>query len=119
MPGSANVISGNSLAGIDFGDRAVDNALQGNKIGVALDGVSPLGNADDGVEFGDPFGGDAPDNGNVVGGTTPGTGNTIAFNDDGVGTGAEESSWVTPSSRTALQGSRSLARRHRHSLRSP
>ena len=64
MPGSANVISGNSLAGIDFGDRSVDNALQGNKIGVALDGVSPLGNADDGVEFGDPFGGDAPDNGN-------------------------------------------------------
>ena len=88
VAGSANVISGNSLAGIDFGDGAVDNALQGNKIGVALDGVSPLGNADDGVEFGDPFGGGEPDNGNVVGGTTPGTGNTIAFNYVGVAYGS-------------------------------
>ncbi len=88
VPGAANVISGNSLAGIDFGDSAVDNALQGNKIGVAIDGVSPLGNADDGVEFGDPSGGSGPDNGNVVGGTTPGTGNTIAFNDVGVAYGS-------------------------------
>lgn len=70
---SQNVISGNN----DFGLRvnsSNNNLIQGNYIGVALDGVSPLPNDGTGVEFlGSAVG-------NVLGGTAVGEANLIAHN---------------------------------------
>ena len=69
--GEGNVISGNGGAGVCI-DASTNNIVQGNLIGTQADGVSALGNADEGVEIsGDD---------NTIGGTTPGAGNTIAFN---------------------------------------
>lgn len=94
-PSARNLISGNAEDGIDvdgfneFGvtDLAVRNVIQGNWIGVAADGESPLGNADDGVEL--QYG--AADS--VVGGTEPGEGNVIAYSGDN-GVQIEEASSV-------------------------
>jgi hypothetical protein len=45
-----NVISGNGGAGVRiFGAPAVDNSVQGNYIGITEDGVSALGNSQEGV----------------------------------------------------------------------
>jgi uncharacterized repeat protein (TIGR01451 family) len=109
VPGSGNVISGNHTDGIVFGGRSIDNALQGNKIGVALDGASPLGNVGNGVFFGEPFGGIAPpDGGNVVGGTSPGTGNTIAYNFVGVRYSSGRPGNVVLGNSIFLNGSRGI-----------
>ena len=94
-PSARNLISGNDEDGIDvdgfneFGvdDLAVRNVIQGNWIGVAADGESPLGNSDDGVEL--QYG--AADS--VVGGTEPGQGNVIAYSGDN-GVQVEEASSV-------------------------
>ncbi|MEM0964495.1 MAG: right-handed parallel beta-helix repeat-containing protein, partial [Bacteroidota bacterium] len=87
-PSDRNLISGNGNPGSLVGDGVdIDgdssepgtgerNVVQGNYIGVAVDGVTPLGNGDDGVEVQD----DARDN--VIGGTTAGEGNVIGFNGD-------------------------------------
>jgi parallel beta-helix repeat protein len=75
--GAGNVISGNLLRGIyAYGTNTSGNLIQGNYIGTAADGASPLGNGWDGVVF---FNGASS---NVVGLSTSGTGkgNTIAFN---------------------------------------
>ncbi|HEY1598691.1 MAG TPA: right-handed parallel beta-helix repeat-containing protein, partial [Pirellulales bacterium] len=71
-PDAANVISGNNVVGIVV--SSTDSlAIQGNLIGVAADGISPLGNAQDGIRL---YGG-----GNTtVGGLDPGDGNVIAYN---------------------------------------
>jgi hypothetical protein len=69
-PGLGNLISGNEDAGIDLG--ADDAVVQGNLIGVAIDGTTPLGNGGPGIEI---FGSD-----NVIGGTVPGESNVIAQN---------------------------------------
>src|SRR6266567_2142792 len=75
--GAGNVISGNA-DGIEFGNSVTGNLVQGNFIGTAADGVSPLGNALDGVSI---FTGAS---GNTVGGVAAAAGNKIAFNRVGV-----------------------------------
>jgi hypothetical protein len=72
VPGSGNVISGNSGPGI-YVSGANANTIQGNFIGIAANGISPLPNASDGIQFG---GGDS----NLIGGLKPDVGNRIAFN---------------------------------------
>jgi parallel beta-helix repeat protein len=71
---SDNVISGNGKDGVYLkGTAATANIIAGNKIGVALDGKSPLPNAGAGV-----FLDAAP--GNVIGGTTGAKTNVISGN---------------------------------------
>lgn len=81
-----NVISGNDIAGItieSFGNTtlppATGNIVQGNYIGVAADGITPLGNT-----AGSQLGWGVVilrfASGNVVGGNGPGEGNIIANN---------------------------------------
>lgn len=79
-PGAGNVISGNNNDGMLIGPAGTFNTIQGNLIGVAADGIFPLGN---GAAGGNP----ALRNGirvegsdNLIGGTGPGEGNTVAFN---------------------------------------
>ncbi len=73
--GAGNVISGNIYNGVVFsGEDTYDNLLQGNLIGTAADGVSDLGNDEEGVRVQN----DAVHN--IIGGTASGAGNTIAFN---------------------------------------
>ena len=68
---SRNLISGNATDGIFLGGPA--NLIQGNLIGTAIDGVSPLGNGGRGISVN--FGGL-----NTIGGTVAGEGNTVAHN---------------------------------------
>ncbi len=68
-----NVISDNTFEGVLIGDGAAGNAIQGNIIGLAIDGVTPLGNHFDGIEVLDA-------RNNVIGGPTPGQRNLIAAN---------------------------------------
>jgi len=74
-PGAGNVIAGNGV-GVDItvGDN---NAVQGNLIGLAADGVTALGNTF-GVEI------EEGAEGNTVGGTSASARNVIAANDIGV-----------------------------------
>jgi hypothetical protein len=72
-PGEGNVISGNSDTGVLLIDGTEDTVIQGNYIGVAVDGSSPLGNGGAGVR--------ADSTGpNVIGGDTAEEGNVIAHN---------------------------------------
>ncbi|HZY83244.1 MAG TPA: hypothetical protein VFE78_00320 [Gemmataceae bacterium] len=74
-----NVVSGNTAAGIAIDVSVGGNVIEGNYIGTAADGVTPLGNGSQGVLM------DAGAHDNTVGGTAAGAGNVIAFNgDDGV-----------------------------------
>jgi hypothetical protein len=77
-----NVISGNWGYGVEIeGTLATGNLVEGNFIGLQVDGTSPLGNADDGVSVGALL----RSSNNVIGGVAPGAGNTIAYNTgDGV-----------------------------------
>jgi len=68
--GAGNVISGNSLSGVFY---QADILIQGNLIGVAADGVSPLGNGLHGIW-------NHGANGGTIGGLGPGEANVIAFN---------------------------------------
>jgi hypothetical protein len=69
-----NVISGNSQAGIRLTKAtATANKIEGNYIGVQMNGISPLGNQDAGVLI------DTDASFNMVGGTTPEAGNVIAY----------------------------------------
>jgi CSLREA domain-containing protein len=70
-----NVISGNTIWGIWLGgDSTYENEIKGNYIGVAADGVTPLGNGGAGIWIGD----DSFEN--YIGGAGPGEGNIIAYN---------------------------------------
>ena len=67
------MISGNGGDGIQLGNDADDNVIEGNLIGVAADGTTPerqrtRWDSDDRVE------------GNTIGGTAAGAGNVIAYN---------------------------------------
>ena len=83
-----NVISGNAGEGISvananqsFDPNMGGEAIEGNLIGTAADGTTPLGNGSNGVHVVM----DGIDNGDQIGGTTAGAGNTIADNGaDGV-----------------------------------
>jgi CSLREA domain-containing protein len=72
-----NTISSNNNGVYIVGPGATGNLVQGNFIGTATDGVTPLGNAVDGVVI---------DNAplNTIGGTAPGAGNVISGNNRGV-----------------------------------
>jgi hypothetical protein len=70
-----NVISGNGGDGILlYGENTHDNKIKGNYIGVAADGVTPLGNGGAGIRIED----DSYDN--YIGGFQEGDGNIIAYN---------------------------------------
>jgi hypothetical protein len=69
-----NVISGNKMSGILLAGGSEQNTVSANFIGIALDGVTPLGNGTHGVWIRDgaAFA--------TIGGTTAGSGNIIASN---------------------------------------
>src|SRR5205085_1110190 len=72
--GFRNVISANGGAGIHFLDTAAhDNSVQGNFIGVDVNGTKDLGNLGDGIQIKNAAK-------NTIGGTAAGAGNLIAFN---------------------------------------
>ena len=90
-----NVISGNNTHGVFISGSTggTGNLVQGNFIGVQVDGVGPLGNSNHGVFI--TFNA----SGNVIGGTTSGLGNTIAYNDgDGVRVGIANANAVVSNS---------------------
>jgi hypothetical protein len=74
-PGGGNLIVANRNAGIAFKTAvARNNAVHGNRIGLAADGHTPLGNAFAGIDLLTDAGSEQ------IGGTGPGDGNVIAFN---------------------------------------
>ncbi len=78
-PGSGNVISGNSWAGVDIGRAgATGNQVQGNYIGTDVTGTAALGNEGDGVHIwkapGNAIGGISGEARNVISGNTVGVG---------------------------------------------
>ena len=80
---AGNLISANGLSGIAILDTNGPNLVQGNLIGMTVDGTSPLGNGSHGVHVG-PIE-RPPANTNTIGGSAIGAGNTIAYNGgDGV-----------------------------------
>jgi len=86
-----NLISGNDSMGIKL--VGVFNRIQGNRIGVQADGISPLGNGEAGISI--PEG-----NGNEIGGPNSTQGNIIAFHGgDGIrihaATGSTESNLIS------------------------
>lgn len=75
-PVDRNVISGNNDDGINFeGPNTINNHVRGNYIGTAADGISPLGNAGDGIKI------SYASSGVFIGSATVASaGNVIAFN---------------------------------------
>jgi hypothetical protein len=76
MASARNVISGNLGNGIFLDRKTQSTRIQGNFIGTAADGTTPLGNGKDGILIIDPFV-------NSIGsmaGPNADAGNTIAFN---------------------------------------
>ena len=105
-PAAANVISGNGNDGIIISDGAspgtdtTGNVIRSNLIGLAADGVSPLGNGNAGVRF-------TSVTGNTVGGPGVTDGNRIAHNGgDGVesGNGAGDGNTILGNSIWANSG---------------
>ncbi|HZL37389.1 MAG TPA: Calx-beta domain-containing protein, partial [Tepidisphaeraceae bacterium] len=81
-PGDGNVISGNRGMGVRIdGSNGTGNIVQGNKIGVGTDGVTPIGNVADGVGITSQS---SNPTGNLIGGLASGDGNIIAYNRSGV-----------------------------------
>src|SRR5262249_15577109 len=77
-PGMRNLISANAHGVALFDSNTTLNAVQGNFIGTNLFGVSPLGNAGEGVLIQEATN-------NLIGGYSAEAGNWIAFNgNDGV-----------------------------------
>lgn len=77
-PFGGNLISGNAQNGVELFGGSNNNVLNHNLIGVAADGITPLGNGIDGVRA---FVGSS---GNTIGGLGANLGNVIAFNAKGV-----------------------------------
>ena len=75
--GARNVISGNTLSGVELSSGASGNSVQGNYVGIDAPGGSELGNAVNGVRISE-----AP--GNTIGGNTTGAGNVLSGNGYGV-----------------------------------
>lgn len=74
LASEGNLISGNAAEGVLItGSNTKLNVLEGNLIGVAVDGVSPLPNDSDGIRITDA-------NSNTIGGATAAHGNLIANN---------------------------------------
>ena len=98
-PDAINIISGNGVSPNFFGIRVnagQDNIIQGNYVGVAKDGSTPLPNIGHGIElFRSAVG-------NVVGGTAVTEANIIAFNGFN-GVSVEESQGLIPA-QNAIRG---------------
>ncbi len=77
-----NVISGNLSGGVAISAAGADNnVVQGNKIGVGADGVTPVGNGATPVEGGgSPGVGIFQGDGNQIGGLLAGDANIVAYN---------------------------------------
>ncbi|WP_435009257.1 beta strand repeat-containing protein [Tundrisphaera lichenicola] len=86
VPGSGNLISGNSSSGIRFASGATGDLIQGNLIGVALDGLTLRPNNQSGIFIAEGS------NRITVGGTAAGAGNVISGNSVGVTLSNEGSS---------------------------
>jgi len=71
--GERNIISGNNSSGI-YITNASNNLMQGNYIGVDINGTANLGNGSTGVQLTNNS------NNNTIGGTAAGAANRIAFN---------------------------------------
>lgn len=72
--GVRNIISGNSFNGVQIeGAAATGNVVAGNYIGLAANGVDPLGNGGMGVRIFKAVG-------NTIGGPDPGEGNVVSAN---------------------------------------
>ncbi len=71
-PGAGNVVSGNTVDGIQLGHFSANSVVQGNLVGTEVDGTSALGNGQSGIvaDF-CPL---------TIGGTMPGEGNVVAHN---------------------------------------
>ena len=79
--GAGNVISGNTGRGISFGDNHPGlMTIQGNLIGVARDGTTPLGNGGTGIHVGYYTGGFFGGGPTIIGGEKSGEPNVIANN---------------------------------------
>ena len=73
--GEGNLLSGNDFQGVLITDTATSgNVVTGNVIGLAIDGTTPLPNADTGVHLG------VLAQNNTIGGVTPGERNIISGN---------------------------------------
>ena len=84
MAGARNLISGNDRFGVVFSTTSTNNRLQGNFIGLAVNGIAPLGNTSHGVFV------TRLSANNSIGGIAAGAGNAIAFNGgDGVLIGSD------------------------------
>src|SRR5581483_6525265 len=107
-PAARNVISGNAIAGItieSFGSEsgsASGNLVQGNYIGIAADGITPLGNTA-GSQAGWGVAILRKASGNTIGGTSAGAGNKIAHN-AGPGVGVGGSSGISLAVNNAILG---------------
>ena len=77
--GACNLVSGNTGIGIGVGVGGSANGgtatvVQGNRVGVQADGVTPLGNGTDGIQIAQAA------SQTSVGGTDPNAGNVVAYN---------------------------------------
>jgi len=78
-PEARNIISGNTADGVDIGDNAFENRIQGNYVGTDISGLEPLGNGEKGIELDDC-------RANIVGGSTPEVRNILSGNaEHGIG----------------------------------
>ena len=78
LAGAGNVISGNTVYGVVYVNTGTaGNPTQGNIIGLAADGDTPLGNGFAGVIV-------SGANNNTIGGRAAGAGNVISANPDGI-----------------------------------
>ncbi len=94
-----NLISGNRNDGLVItGTGASNNVVQGNYLGVAADGVTPLSNAKRGIVT-------LGAHSNLFGGNIVGTGNVIAYNGlDGIWLAATFGAFGTPGTNNLVQG---------------
>ena len=75
--GNSYYVSGDAVALDRLGNDPIypsGNRIEGNLLGPAADGITPLGNQGGGVRF------SQPNQNTTIGGTAPGAGNVIAFN---------------------------------------
>ncbi|MCA9064518.1 MAG: right-handed parallel beta-helix repeat-containing protein, partial [Planctomycetaceae bacterium] len=74
-PGDGNVISANAFNGVIIdGLTTTGNVISGNRVGLASDGITDLGNGHQGIFLINDT------SGNIIGGTSTGAGNTVSGN---------------------------------------
>ena len=97
MPAARNVISGNTLNGVDIThSMTLNNQILGNYIGTDATGTVDLGNGEYGVNIAAPS--------HDVGGIVPGSGNVISGNGEGGIRVASSNAQPQPTSRAISSG---------------